>query len=214
MKRHASVPLAGVARPNRSGDERVVPWARSVAALVAGIVAATVMRAALVALLGPTAPLTGLAFAGCLHALAIAAGWLPGRMRPRDVGAGVLGGAVLVALPFVAGSSAFSVGARAPLTVSDAVVVWAVVVSLVGATEEFVFRGVLLARLARQGLLPAVTASAMLFGLVRVPFYGWGALPIDMAAGLWLGWLRASTGSPTAPVVAHVLADWSTWVLR
>jgi hypothetical protein len=50
-----------------------------------------------------------------------------------------------------------------------------------------------------------VTTAA--FGLMHVPLYGWSVLPLDLAAGLWLGGLRVASGGATAPAVAHTIAD-------
>jgi hypothetical protein len=40
-----------------------------------------------------------------------------------------------------------------------------------------------------------------------VPLYGWGAVPLDLAVGVWLGGLRLVTGGWAAPAVAHTFAD-------
>ena len=52
------------------------------------------------------------------------------------------------------------------------------------------------------------------YWLLHVPLYGWGSLPLDLAVGVFLGVLRALTGSLAAPAAAHVLADLAGWWLR
>ena len=85
---------------------------------------------------------------------------------------------------------------------------------LVAASEEFVFRGVLFDSLTRgHSVLGAVAVTSVLFGIVHVPFYGWSALPVDIAAGVWLAGLRLSSRGLVAPCTAHVLADLVTWWL-
>jgi hypothetical protein len=44
--------------------------------------------------------------------------------------------------------------------------------------------------------------------------YGWAVVPLDIAVGVWLGTLRAVTGTVAAPAIAHSLADLAGWWLR
>jgi membrane protease YdiL (CAAX protease family) len=53
----------------------------------------------------------------------------------------------------------------------------------------------------------AVGASAVLFALVHVAIYGWWVVPLDLAAGVVLGWQRAATGSWTVPAITHACAN-------
>lgn len=187
--------------------------AAELAAVLVGLVGAVALRAGATRMFGTPAPATGIAFAASLLAVAAAAGWRPARPRWRDAAAGLGGGVALVAVPLLAAPPAAP--RMAALHITAAVLAWAAVVAVVGVAEEALFRGVLQPRLAeRFGVVPGVILTAALFGLLHVPFYGWGALPVDVAAGIWLGWLRQATGSVTAPAVAHVIADWSTWLLR
>jgi hypothetical protein len=48
---------------------------------------------------------------------------------------------------------------------------------------------------------------------MHVPLYGWGVVPVDLAAGVWLAGLRLAGGGVGAPVVAHLLADLAGWWL-
>jgi membrane protease YdiL (CAAX protease family) len=69
--------------------------------------------------------------------------------------------------------------------------------------EEVVFRGVLLAGLARRirpGL--ALVLTAVVFGLFHVPSHGFGAIMPAML-GLVFGWARLRTGGLTAPILLH-----------
>jgi membrane protease YdiL (CAAX protease family) len=93
--------------------------------------------------------------------------------------------------------------------------VWAVVVTVVATAEEMLLRGALYDALAtRAGMWTAISVGALAFALLHVPMYGWGAVPLDAAVGVWLGVLRAVTGSITAPTVTHVVADWAGFWLR
>jgi membrane protease YdiL (CAAX protease family) len=53
----------------------------------------------------------------------------------------------------------------------------------------------------------AIAGSAVLFAIVHVSVYGFGALPIDLAAGLLLSWQRDATGTWTVPAITHVIAN-------
>jgi membrane protease YdiL (CAAX protease family) len=80
--------------------------------------------------------------------------------------------------------------------------------SLVAAVaEEVFFRRLLYGRLQRFGPFAAVVGAAALFAAVHVPGYGVGALPVDFAAGLVLGWQRWATGTWTAPATTHAFAN-------
>ena len=53
----------------------------------------------------------------------------------------------------------------------------------------------------------AIGGSAALFAIVHVSVYGFGALPIDLAAGLLLSWQRDAAGTWTVPAITHVVAN-------
>ena len=53
----------------------------------------------------------------------------------------------------------------------------------------------------------ALGGSALLFAAVHVTVYGLWVLPLDLAAGLLLGWQRQVTGSWAVPAVTHALAN-------
>jgi membrane protease YdiL (CAAX protease family) len=92
---------------------------------------------------------------------------------------------------------------------------WALVVAVVAAAEEVFLRGTLYDAVSKlAGSRWAIGAAALAFGLLHVPMYGWQALPLDVAVGVVLGMLRASTGTVIAPVIAHIIADYAGWFLR
>ena len=76
----------------------------------------------------------------------------------------------------------------------------ALIAIFVPIVEEVMFRGLGWSLLARFGDWPATAITALLFalghGLVR-------ALPIFVAFGLGLGWLRSRTRSVYPPIVVH-----------
>jgi membrane protease YdiL (CAAX protease family) len=73
--------------------------------------------------------------------------------------------------------------------------------------EEAFFRRFLFDRLSVRGGIVAVAVPAGMFALIHLPLYGAGALGINLAAGLLLGWQRWSGGTWLAPAVTHVLAN-------
>jgi membrane protease YdiL (CAAX protease family) len=179
--------------------------------LLAGLGIALAMRLALAGRSGVQSPRAGLLFAAGLIMLVGAAGWRPGRFRVETVAIGALGAAGLVALPTwlrwetVWPVSSWPVGALPA---------WAAVVIAIAAAEELLLRGVLFSVFeSAWGTLAAVVITAIAFALLHVPLYGWGALSVDVAVGIWLGGLRVIANSVTAPLVAHVLADLAAWWL-
>ena len=73
--------------------------------------------------------------------------------------------------------------------------------------EELFFRRFAYAALRPGGVAWAIGGSSLLFGLAHVTVYGWWVLPLDIAAGLVLGWQRWATGSWAAPAATHALAN-------
>ena len=89
-----------------------------------------------------------------------------------------------------------------------AIAVWTPAVALIAVAEEVVLRGALFnAVRAWGGDGWALAATTVLFAAMHVPLYGFGALPLDLAAGLLLGGLRIAGRGVLAPAVAHVIAD-------
>ena len=108
----------------------------------------------------------------------------------------------LGSLTFAAGR--IVAGGHAPAHLTLAVVL---ANSLAALAEELWFRRVCYALLAPAGTPVAVAGTAVLFAAVHVAAYGWWVVPLDLAAGLLLGWQRATSGSWVAPAVTHVVAN-------
>ncbi len=80
--------------------------------------------------------------------------------------------------------------------------------SLAGAVaEEVFFRRLVYDALARWGAPVAVVGAAIAFAAIHVPAYGVMVIPLDLAAGLVLGWQRSVTGTWTVPAITHVVAN-------
>ena len=157
---------------------------------------------------GPArSPLGGLVFAGLLLAMAAAA-----RTRvpvSRSAVAIGLAGAVLLCAPVVL----LLLGL--PLHGVSGFASWAGVVALVAAAEEVFLRGTLYDAFRDAiGENAAIVTSAVAFAALHVPLYGWHVVPLDFVVGLVLGELRRASGTPAAPAVAHVGADFGAWFLR
>jgi membrane protease YdiL (CAAX protease family) len=45
------------------------------------------------------------------------------------------------------------------------------------------------------------------FAAVHVTVWGWAVLPLDLAAGLVLGWQRWASGGWSVPAATHVAAN-------
>jgi len=168
------------------------------------------LRVGLAGVAGPHDAAAGTVFGAALLALVLLSGWRPATVAdalPRGHAAllGLLGGLVLCVLPLV-----LSTGAPA----GPGFARWAVVVAGVAVCQEVFFRGALLDALLPYGTWTAVGGTAVAFGLMHVPLYGWHVLPLDTAVGVLLAGLRLEAGRLSAPAAAHVSADLATWWLR
>jgi membrane protease YdiL (CAAX protease family) len=108
-----------------------------------------------------------------------------------------------------AGLGAFALGrlvggGRPPVPASAFVVATN---TLAAVSEEALFRRLCFGLLRPAGEGWAIVGSAALFAAVHVTTYGLWVLPLDLAAGLVLGWQRATTGSWFAPAVTHVVVN-------
>ena len=186
--------------------------ATSPALLGLGLAAAVSLRVAVAGGEGPRSAAAGVLFGAALLALAVAAGWRPGRPSLRTLGLGAGGGAVLLAVPLALHLGGTPLRAGSP---AGDFAVWALVVALVAAAEEALLRGALMDELLRR-VRPelAVAVAAVAFAALHLPLYGWVALPLDLAVGVWLGGLRLRSGGAGAPAVAHTVADLASWWLR
>lgn len=184
-------------------------WAAPTTVLLAGFTGAVLVRVAVAGPAGAGSVPAGLAFAVLLIALAASAR-VDVRTTPRAVATGLVGAAVLV-LPVLLGS--------APTTGRslDGYAGWAAATVLVAGAEEAFLRGALFDAVQRAPITrghstdAAVVVAAVAFAALHLPFYGWGAMPLDLAVGLALGALRVVTGTWTAPAVAHITADLVGW---
>jgi hypothetical protein len=79
--------------------------------------------------------------------------------------------------------------------------------TLAAVAEEVWFRRLCFGLLAPVGPGYAIAVTSVLFAVVHVSTYGFVILPLDLAAGVLLGWQRAVTGSWAAPATTHVLAN-------
>jgi membrane protease YdiL (CAAX protease family) len=183
---------------NAVGLVAVVAMALGLRLLVAGRAGASSERGAVL-------------FALLLLAAALRAGWRPGRPQPAGLAWGLFGAAGLVAGPLVLRLAIPHPQLRASGT---GFLVWAGVVTAVAVAEEVVLRGVLFSAVERAaGVRAALAVTTIVFALVHVPLYGVGALPLDLAVGLWLGGLRLVSGGVAAPATAHAAADLAGWWL-
>jgi membrane protease YdiL (CAAX protease family) len=168
----------------------------------AAVVAGCVLLMARPALLGtgghPATPVV-LLF-GALLALGVAVPTLRAAPRP---GPGTVAAAVGL------GVATFAIGrliggGRPPFPFSARLVV---LNSLAAVAEEAFFRRLAYDVLSPSGAVGAVAGTAVLFAAVHVTVYGPWVLPLDLAAGLVLGWQRWATGSWAAPAATHVVAN-------
>jgi membrane protease YdiL (CAAX protease family) len=176
---------------------------------LAGLGGAVALRVQVAGVAGSQSRLGGLVFGIALCVLAGGIGVTRPSLSVRAVGLGVAGTAVLCLPSLVAKLAAGSGVPAAP----D--LAWAGVVSLVAVAEELLLRGALYDRVRSwRGETWAIGLTAIAFALLHVPIYGWHVFVLDLAVGVWLGALRAVSGTVTAPAVAHALADLAGWWLR
>jgi membrane protease YdiL (CAAX protease family) len=182
------------------------------ALLLAGLAAALTIRVAVTGTTWPSSARATLLFSALLLGLAASSGWRPGRLHGRALGWGVVGAAVLCAPPaFLRLLSAPSLEPPPAVPLLG----WVPTVLVVAAAEEILLRGALFDAVnAMFGDAAAVAIAAAAFAALHVPLYGWGAIPLDLAAGVWLGSLRVASGGVAAPATAHALADLAWWWLR
>jgi len=184
--------------------------ARDAAWLLAALVAVALARAAFNGHTTLSAFAAGGAFGAGLVAISATIGWRPAMPRPGSLLLGVAGGVLLIALPrLVHPSLPAAIGMR-----PEPLLAWGLVTAVVVVGEEALLRGALFSVLSEAaGPLIAVLVTSCAFALMHVPLYGWQVVPLDLGVGVLLGGMRLATGGIAAPVVAHLLADLSTWWL-
>jgi hypothetical protein len=131
--------------------------------------------------------------------LAVSVAWpaAPAGVTPPAAGVLVLGVAA-----FALGRLVSSGAARpAPLGLALALN------TLAAVAEEAFFRRLVYGTLLRSGAAVAVVGSAVTFAAVHVTVYGPGVLPLDLSAGLVLGWQRWAAGTWRVPALTHVVAN-------
>jgi membrane protease YdiL (CAAX protease family) len=79
--------------------------------------------------------------------------------------------------------------------------------TLAAIAEEAFFRRLVYGALASLGAAFAVVGTAVLFALVHLTVYGAWVLPLDLAAGLLLGWQRWASNSWSVPAATHAVAN-------
>ena len=188
------------------------PDVRRPALLLLGLAGAVELRLALNGGTVASALVAGAVFAVVMVGLvtfdARARPALPPLPSLSGVLVGIAGGVALVAVPLLV-HPLRPVGLHA-----EPFAAWAAVTVVVAGAEEVLLRGVLFDALSEAGgLALAVPVSTVAFALMHVPLYGWGVLPLDLAAGLVLCGLRIAGRGVAAPAIAHALADLATWWL-
>ena len=182
------------------------------------LLAATVARAA-VGAAAPGQVAAAFAFGGVLLVL-WAAAHLTGAVRfPIDLDLrprSLLGGIAVAGLLLAPGLWLRATGHPTRLDVFGLGFYLPLVPALlwIAPTEELFLRGLLQPAIRRAaGPSCAIAVVAVLFAVIHLPAYGWAAMPLDLGAGLLLGWLREELRSVTACVAAHTLADLGAWFL-
>jgi membrane protease YdiL (CAAX protease family) len=84
---------------------------------------------------------------------------------------------------------------------------YATAVLLAPIAEELFFRRFVYGVLCPGGVALAIGGSTILFAVAHVTVYGWWVLPLDLAAGLILGWQRWASGTWVVPAASHVVAN-------
>jgi membrane protease YdiL (CAAX protease family) len=177
-----------------------------------GLAAAVALRVQLAGPAGARSEVAAIWFAVALGLVALLTqqSAVPATRLTRGVLAGLAGAAVLC-VPAAIRHVALG-GIVAP---NDGYARWAVFVVIVAVAEEALLRGSLFRAIEqRAGGAAAIAITSVAFGLLHAPVYGWGVVPLDIAVGVWLGTLRAVTGTVAAPAVAHAVADLAGWWLR
>lgn len=182
-----------------------------------GLAAAVALRVQIAGSDGARSQVAAVWFAAALAGVALAAqGRAPvSRFDGRAVGVGAVGVGLVGALVLCVPAAIRHAVIGAPGITADGYAAWAAFVVVVAVAEEALLRGSLYRAIeTRAGTAVAIGVTSVAFGLLHAPVYGWAVVPLDIAVGVWLGTLRAITGTVTAPAIAHSVADLAGWWLR
>ncbi|MFN2613235.1 MAG: lysostaphin resistance A-like protein [Actinomycetota bacterium] len=108
----------------------------------------------------------------------------------------------------IAGSAAFGVARlavhAAPVRVTAGGLA---AVAIASIAEEAFFRRAIYALLVERSVALAIAVTALVFAAIHVPVYGVRVLPLDITAGVLLGWQRYATDTWTSCAVTHLFAN-------
>jgi membrane protease YdiL (CAAX protease family) len=173
--------------------------------LLLGFLVALILRLTIGGVSVAQSLLAGLVFAACLILLSVSVGTKT-RIDRINIFTGIFGGIFLIIPAIIIKPSA--------LHPSGNYLSWAAAVTIIAFAEEAFFRGALFDSLKEWGNeTTAVIIAAVAFAALHIPLYGWKALPLDFAVGLFLGSLRVISRSWVAPGIAHTMADLIGWWL-
>lgn len=146
----------------------------------------------------PGAPLiAALGFIVCAlmgrHLLGVA---LPMGPLAAGLATGLAGAVLLLALPVLAHQGQW----HGPT-------LWLPWAAAISVGEELAARGLVFGLLEPLGAGVAVSGSTLVFAAMHALLYPVAALPLLLAAGLVLGYLRWLSGGCLAPATAHVLTN-------
>jgi membrane protease YdiL (CAAX protease family) len=83
----------------------------------------------------------------------------------------------------------------------------AMVTGVAAVAEEAFFRRLMFGWLARWGNGVAIAGTAVAFAVVHLRAYGVWSVPVNLGAGVLLGWQRWATGRWSAAAATHVVAN-------
>jgi membrane protease YdiL (CAAX protease family) len=139
--------------------------------------------------------------------------WESIRWTPPGMGVGLIAGlGVLMAFAVIAASALLQtpdINSPMKQLLSDKtsmLLVGAIGITLAPLCEELIFRGFAQPLLIRSlGVAPGILATAVPFGLLHLPEYGysWRHGLLIAGAGAAFGWMRHRTGSTKAAVIMH-----------
>ncbi|EDY18248.1 Abortive infection protein [Chthoniobacter flavus Ellin428] len=142
-------------------------------------------------------------------------GWAFGRVNATavlaTVGIAILSSVTLLLFQHWSRPDLHAYAAALPKLPGDEIIIAGIVFAILNAfLEELIFRGILFTAIESQVSTPmTVIVTAALFGYGHMHGYPPGPLGAVLAGiyGLMLGWLRVFTAGLGLPVLAHIVAD-------